>query len=86
MPEEKSTQYLQATIIIVFCLLYNILFTSTGRQPNSCFKKRVDCHSLMVLNRAIYVSAADWLSQTQMKNYHNFSGVVIWFSEGWKLL
>ena len=36
----------------------------------------------MVLNRASYMSAADWVYQTQVKNYHNFSCVVIWFFSG----
>ena len=31
----------------------------------------------MALNEASDVSAADWLSQTHMKNYRNFSRVVI---------
>ena len=33
----------------------------------------------MALNRASDVPAADWLSQTQKKNYRSFSGVVIRF-------
>ena len=31
----------------------------------------------MVLNRLSELSVADWLSQTHMKNYHNFSCVEI---------
>ena len=33
----------------------------------------------MVLHRVCDISAADWLSQTRMKYYHNFLHVVIWF-------
>ena len=43
------------------------------------FKKRTRCHSLMALNRASHVPAADWLSQTHVKNYRHFSCVVISF-------
>ena len=34
----------------------------------------------MALNRASDVLAADWLSQTHVRNYRNFSRVVIRFS------
>ena len=34
----------------------------------------------MALNGASDVPAADWLPQTHVKNYHNFSCVVIRFS------
>ena len=33
----------------------------------------------MALNRASDMSAADWLSQTRVENYCNFSCVVKWF-------
>ena len=33
----------------------------------------------MALNRASDMPAADWLSQTQVKNYRNFLRVVIQF-------
>ena len=33
----------------------------------------------MALNRASDMSAADWLSQTRVENYCNFSSVVRWF-------
>ena len=36
-------------------------------QLNSCFKKGTHCQSFMVLG-ASDMSAADWLSQTHMKN------------------
>ena len=39
---------------------------------DSSFKKRRHCHSFMVLNRASDVPAADWLSQTHVKNCCNF--------------
>ena len=48
-------------------------------QLNSRFKKRTHCHSFMVLNKASDMPAADWLSQTQVKNYCNFSRVVMQF-------
>ena len=58
--------------------LFNYLLT-TESQLNSRLKKKACCHSLVVLNRASDVPAADWLSQTHMKNYHNFSHVVMCF-------
>ena len=42
------------------------------------FKNRARCHSFMALNRASDVPAADWLSQTLVKN-RNFSLVVTQF-------
>ena len=54
----------------------NILLTRRGRI-NSHFKKRTSGHSFMPLNRARNMLAADWLSQTHMKNYRNVSRVVI---------
>ena len=44
---------------------------------NSRFKKRTRCHSLIALHWARDMSAADWLFQTHVKNYRNFSTVVI---------
>ena len=44
---------------------------------NSRFKKRTRCHSLIALHKARDMSAADWLFQTHVKNYRNFSPVVI---------
>ena len=35
------------------------------------------CYSFIALNRARDMLAVDWLSQTHVKNYHNFSRVVI---------
>ena len=59
----------------LFVYYKNILLTRRSRL-NSSFKKRTRCHS-MALNRASDMSAADWLSQTQVKNYRNFLLVVI---------
>ena len=77
--EEKFHISRQPCIILLMNYI-NILHTPKS-QLNSCFKERARCHSFMVLNKAIewYVPAADWLSQTHMKNYRNFSHVVIWF-------
>ena len=50
------------------------------RRLNSRFKKRSRGHLFMALNGASDVLAADWLPQTHVKNYHNFSCVVIRFS------
>ena len=64
-----------------FVCYINILLTPRSRL-NSRFKKTTPCHSFMVLNRASDVPAADWLSQTLVKNNRNFSSVVIrFFSE-----
>ena len=64
--------YLQATMCY-FYFLYKHL-TNKRKQPKR-FKKRTRYHSFMALNRATGVSAADhdWLSQTHVKNYRNFS-------------
>ena len=60
--------------------LYNINILPTRRSRlNSRFKKRTRCYSFTALNRASDVLAADWLSQTHVKNYRNFSRVVIRF-------
>ena len=61
-----------------FVYYINILPTRRSRL-NSRFKKRTLCYSLTALNRASDVSAADWLSHTQVKNYRNFSRVLIRF-------
>ena len=37
----------------------------------------------MALNRASDAPAADWLSQTHVTNYRDFSRVVIRFSSQW---
>ena len=68
--------YLQATMCY-FYLLYKHLTNKRKQTPR--FKKRARCHSIMALNRATGVSAADhnWLSQTHVKNYRNFSLVEI---------
>ena len=54
----------------------NILLIWRSR-PISRFKRRRRCHSFMALNGTSDVLAADWTSQTQVKNYRNFSCVVI---------
>ena len=58
-----------------FVYYINIIWTSI----NSHFKERTRFYSLMVLNRAGDVPAADWLSQTQVKNSRDLSRVVIRF-------
>ena len=73
----KEIPYLQATM---YYFVYYINILLTRRSPlNSSFKKRTRCHSFMALNRASDVPVADWLSQTHVKNYRNFSRVVIRF-------
>ena len=62
-------------LLCLFCYYINILITRRSRL-NSYF--RLLCHSFMALNWASDMSAADWLSQTNMKNYCNFSLAVIW--------
>ena len=62
---------------VLFCLLYEHL--TNKKKLNSGFKKRTCYQSFMALNRASDMSAADWLSQTCMENYCNFSCVVKWF-------
>ena len=74
----REIPYLQATMYY-FVYYINILLTRRNRL-NSRFKKRTRCYSFMALNRASDVPAADWLSQTQVKNYSNFSCVVILLS------
>ena len=59
-----------------FVYYINIIRTSI----NSHFKERTRFYSLMAQNRAGDVPAADWLSQTQVKNSRNLSRVVIRFS------
>ena len=59
----------------------NILLTRRSRLYLR-FKKRMHGHSFKALNRWADVSAADWLSQTHMKSYLNFSR----FSHWWKSL
>ena len=58
-----------------FVYYINIIWTSIS----SHFKERTRFYSLMVLNRAGDVPAADWLSQTQVKNSRDLSRVVIRF-------
>ena len=43
-----------------------IYLLTTESQLNSRLKKKACCHSLVVLNRASDVPAADWLSQTHI--------------------
>ena len=73
----REIPYLQATMYY-FVYYINILLTRKSRL-NSRFKKRTHYHSFMGLNRASNVPAADWLFQTHVKNYRNFSRVVIGF-------
>ena len=72
MPYLPETMY-------YFDYYVNILLTRKSRL-NSRFKKRTRCQSFTALNRASGVPAADWLSQTHVKNYRNFSRVMIRFS------
>ena len=64
----------------MYYLVYyiNTLLTTRGR-PYSRFKKRTNCHSCTAVNRASDLSTADWLSQTHVKNYCNFSRVEVQF-------
>ena len=55
-------------------LRYRISLRAFNSIPHN-----LSCHSFMALNRASYVPAADWLSQTKEKNCRNFSRVVIRF-------
>jgi len=48
--------------------------------------KTMCCHSFLALKRASDMSAADWLSQTYVKNYRNFSRMVIRFTQRWESL
>jgi len=51
-----------------YCFVYYINILLTRKSPLiSRFKKRKRCQSFMALNRASYVLAADWLSQTSEK-------------------
>ena len=61
-----------------FVYYIKILLTRKSRI-NSRFQKRTRCHSFMALKRASDLSAADWLSQTHVKNPRTFSFVEIWF-------
>ena len=54
---------------------YGVEHLSNKKPTYSRFKKRALCHSFMALNRASDVSAADWRSQTHVKNYRTFSRV-----------
>ena len=54
-------------------LLTLILLLTKRCSRNPRFKKRTRCHSFMAINRAFDVLAADWLSQTHVENYRNFS-------------
>ena len=61
----------------MYYFVYYIKVLLTRRiQPNSCFKKRMQCHLFIVLNGLSGMPTADLLSQTHVKNYHNFLGVV----------
>ena len=62
-----------------FVYYMNTLLTRRSRL-NSLVKVRTRRHSFMALNRATDVSAADWLFQTHVKIYRNFSRAVIRFS------
>ena len=73
----REISYLQATMYDSVHYI-NILLTRKSRF-HSRFKKRMRCHSFMALKRANGVPAADWLSQTHVKNCNNFSRVVIRF-------
>ena len=66
---KRSTRYFSGYFI-------NILLT-IGSRLNSRFKKWTRYQSFMALMRASGKSEADWLSQTHVKNYHNFSHVMI---------
>ena len=76
----RKIPYLQASMSY---FVYYINISLRGRSRfNSRVKKRMRGHSFMALNSASDVPAADWLPQTLVKNYHNFSRVVIrFFSE-----
>ena len=63
---------------VLFFYYINILLTRRSRL-NSRFKKRTRCHSFMAVNRTSDMSPADWLSQTDVKKYRNFSPAVIRF-------
>jgi len=56
-------------LLCLLCYYINILITRRSRL-NSHF--RLLCHSFMALNWLSDMSAADWLSQTNMKNYCTF--------------
>ena len=76
---KREIPYLRGTVYyFVYYITINSLLTRRS-QLNSCRKSRTHCHLFMVLNRMSELSAADWLSQTGVKNYCNFSRVVIWF-------
>ena len=78
---KRAIPYLQA-IMCYFVYYINILLTRRNRL-NSRFKKRTRCLSFMALNRA---SATNWLpSQTHVKNYRNFSRVMIRFFSAVKI-
>ena len=70
--QQKTNSMSSSRHYFAYCI--NILLTTRSRH-DSRFKKRTRCHSFMALNRASEVSAADWLSQTYVKNYRNFSRV-----------
>ena len=63
IPKQPCTLY--------FASYINTLLTRS--RLYSRFKKKARCHSFMSLNRESDVSAADWPSQTHVKNYRNLS-------------
>ena len=73
----RENPHLQATMYY-FVYYINISLTRRSRL-SSRFKTRPYGHSFIALNEASDMSAADWLSHTNTKNYDNFSRVVIGF-------
>ena len=76
--EHVKTNSISPSNHVLFCLLYKQL-TNKKKPTLLTFENRTLCRSFMALNRASDVSAADWRSQTKVKNYRNFSRVEIRF-------
>ena len=56
---------------MLFCLLYKYL-TNKKKSTSFTFHRENELPFIQALNRLSDVLAADWLSETRVKNYRNF--------------
>ena len=75
--EHQKRNFISASNYGLFCYV-NILLTRRANLIH-VLKKRTRCHSFVAQNRASDVTTADWLSQTHVKSYCNFSRMVVRF-------
>ena len=77
--EQEKRNSFSSSNYVKFGLLHKHLILKTRSRTYSRFKKRTICHSCVAIIKATDVSAVNWLSQTHVKNYCNFSLVEVQF-------